>query len=58
MTDARDDIKERFLAVLKNLTTEERKLFSLVLRAEDARLSEKSPNMKDELLKLVRQVIP
>jgi hypothetical protein len=57
MSETRDDIKERFLAVLKDLTAEERRLFSEVLRAEGARLSEKSPNMKDELLKLVRQVI-
>lgn len=58
MSDTRDDIKERFLTVLKGLTPEERKLFSEVLRAETLRLNEKSPNMKDELLKLVRQVIP
>jgi hypothetical protein len=58
MSETRDDIKERFLSVLKGLTPPERKLFSEVLRAEASHLSEKSPNMKDELLKLVRQVVP
>ena len=57
MSDTRDDIKERFLAVLKDLTLEEQRLFSEVLRAEGARLNEKAPNMKDELLKIVKQVI-
>lgn len=57
MSDSREDIKQRFLSVLKELRPDERKLFSEVLRAEGGRLSEKSPNLKDELLKLVRQVI-
>ena len=57
MNDTRDDIKERFLAVLKDLSPVERKLFSEVLRAETLRLSEKSPNLKDDLLKIVRQVV-
>ena len=57
MTEEREDIKERFLAVLKGLSPDERRLLSEVLRAENARLSEKSPNLRDDLLKLVRQVI-
>lgn len=58
MASAREDIKERFRAVLKGLSTEERKLFSEVLRLEAVHLNEKSPNLKDDLLKLVRQVVP
>lgn len=58
MASARDDIKERFLAVLRGLSTEERKLFSEVLRLETNHLNEKTPNLRDDLLKLVRQVIP
>jgi hypothetical protein len=58
MSEERDEIREQFLAVLKELTPDERKLFGEVLRAENARLSEKSPNLRDELLKIVRQVIP
>ena len=57
MSETRDDVKERFLAVLKDLTVEEQRLFSAVFRAEEARLNEKAPNMKDELLKIVKQVI-
>lgn len=58
MATARDDIKERFKNVLKGLTVEERKLFSEVLRLEAAHLNEKSPNLRDDLLKVVRQVVP
>lgn len=51
------DVKEQMIAVLKQLTPEERKLFGDVLRLEASRLNEKSPNPKEELLKLVRQTI-
>ncbi len=58
MASDRDGIKERFLAVLKGLSVEERKLFSEVLRIEAAHLNEKAPSLRDDLLKLVRQVVP
>lgn len=55
MSDNR--IRDRVLATLKALSPEERKLFAEILSAENSRLSEKSPNMKESLLKIVRQVV-
>jgi len=57
MSDTPDDIKAQFLAVLRKLNEDERRLLSEVLRAEALRLSEKAPNMRGDLLKIVKQVI-
>jgi hypothetical protein len=57
MASSRDEIKERMREVLKALTTEERRLFSEVLRIESAHLSQKNPYLGPEVTKLVRQII-
>jgi hypothetical protein len=57
MNDDVDDIKAKFRAVLVSLSIDERRLLSEVLRKEHEHLSEKNPNLREDILKIVRQVI-
>jgi hypothetical protein len=57
MSDEAEEIKAKFRAVIAALSVDERSLFSEVLKIEHAHLSEKNPNLREDILKVVRQVI-
>ena len=54
---SRDAIKEQIRQVLVDLSKDEQRLLSDVLRVEAAHLDQKNPRVTDDILKLVKQVI-
>lgn len=58
MSETKATVKEKTIQILKELSEEERKVFSAVLKIERDRLHQKKPHrMKEDLLKVVRDLI-
>ena len=57
MSESKSAVRERMRQVLLTLTEQERKLLTEVLRIEKDYLHQKQPQLRDELLRAVRQTI-
>jgi len=57
MSQSREKVKAAIYQVLSALSEDERKLFSQTLKLEGENLHQKRPHLRDDLVKLVKQVI-
>ena len=57
MPRSRDKVKSAIMSVLQSLSEEERRLLGEVMRLEAQNLHLRKPQIKEDLVKVVRQVI-
>ena len=51
------DVKRRVQALLQDLSTEERQLLNRVLRLEHEHLHQQKPRLKEDLMRVAREII-